>query len=155
MDVCSSKLEFYSRPAWKFWTFLTDFSDVKMSVWALTETLNIHTIQLHVSISSCLCLGGSVAKEMLRYWRNLSRIVGLPINCNSFSPRRSLMAGILSWYLSMYKSIWLFIYSKLSVLGDLWAKTVSYPSNATKWKNRMLRYHYRRWPCCIDNAVLN
>ena len=39
MDVCSSKLEFYSRPPRKFWTFLTNFSDVKTSVWALTETL--------------------------------------------------------------------------------------------------------------------
>src|SRR6218665_866642 len=41
MDVSSSKLGFYSRPARKFWTFLTDFSDVKTSVWALTETLPI------------------------------------------------------------------------------------------------------------------
>src|SRR6218665_4091326 len=40
MDVCSSKLGFYSCPARKFWTFLTDFSDIKTSVWALTETLD-------------------------------------------------------------------------------------------------------------------
>src|SRR6218665_3243131 len=41
MDVSGSKLGFYSRPARKFWTFLTDFSDIKTSVWALTETLAV------------------------------------------------------------------------------------------------------------------
>src|SRR6218665_893267 len=39
MDVSNSKLEFYSRPACKFWTFWRIFMDVKTSVWALTETL--------------------------------------------------------------------------------------------------------------------
>src|SRR6218665_1330480 len=39
MDVSNLKLEFYSRPARKFWTFWRIFTDVKTSVWALTETL--------------------------------------------------------------------------------------------------------------------
>src|SRR6218665_65879 len=47
MDVCNSQLEFYLRPARKFWTFLTDFSDVKTSVWALTETLMTMLINQH------------------------------------------------------------------------------------------------------------
>src|SRR6218665_3178655 len=49
IDVSNSKLEFYSRPARKFWTFWRIFTDVKTSVWALTETLLTRNTLLHSS----------------------------------------------------------------------------------------------------------
>ena len=43
--VSNLKLEFNSRPARKFWTFWRIFTDVKTSVWALTESLALIIIK--------------------------------------------------------------------------------------------------------------
>lgn len=48
MDVCKSKLEFYLCLAQTLWMFWTIFSDVKTSVWALTESLITEVIPLSI-----------------------------------------------------------------------------------------------------------
>src|SRR6218665_453523 len=55
MDVCSQTLEFSLRPARKFWTYSTDFSDVKTSVLALTETLPArpHQVCVYTQAEKC------------------------------------------------------------------------------------------------------
>jgi len=53
MDVSNSKLEFHSRPARKFLPFWRIFTDVKTSVWALTETLPTGIVILDVHQQAC------------------------------------------------------------------------------------------------------
>src|SRR6218665_3936307 len=72
MDVSNLKLEFYSRPARKFWTFWRIFTDVKTSVWALTETLggNCKRERPEAAIACCAKARsmGSVVTRKLRSW---------------------------------------------------------------------------------------
>src|SRR6218665_2578678 len=119
------KLEFYSRPNRKFWTFFTDFSDVKKSVWALTETLPI------VDSEPDICNQLSFQSEFINwpffsFFLPFIRIFFFLHSIQSAVISRSLNQSYIKYFRKVFKKMTNYFVNVfqlvLSITSDKWPK---------------------------------